>query len=112
MADYHARVLRDCCTKPGSPLIPNTIHIVEEGMSIRILGAWFGNNADISAPWTNVIEKIDKCLATWEMSNPTLEGQRLIVQMVIASMTQYLTQVQSMPLHVERALAKRAVKFM
>ena len=110
--EFRESVIRNRCTKPGGSTIPDNIHIVEEGTSIRILGAWFGNKADASAPWTSVLEKIDKSLAAWEKSNPTMEGRRLIAQMVIAGMTQYLTQVQGMPANVERLLTRRAVRFM
>lgn len=110
--EFQEEVQRERRTKPGGTRIPDSIHIVEDGTSIRILGAWFGNLIDLSAPWTNVLEKIDKSLANWEKSNPTLEGRRLIAQMVIAGMTQYLTQVQGMPVHIKKMITKRANTFM
>lgn len=110
--DFQEEVLRERRTKPGGTRIPDYIHIVEDGTAIRILGAWFGNLIDLSAPWTNVLEKIDKSLANWDKSNLTLEGRRLIAQMVIAGMTQYLTQVQGMPAHIEKLVMRRANKFM
>lgn len=41
-----------------------------------------------------------------------MEGRRLIVQMIVAGMTQYLAQVQGIPTHIENLLSKRANKFM
>lgn len=55
-----------------------------------------------------MIEKIDKSLANREKSNPTMEGRRLIVQITIAGITQYLTQVQEMPPRIEKLVMSRA----
>lgn len=41
-----------------------------------------------------------------------MEGQKLIVQMVVAGMSQYLTQVQGMPKYVENVLSKQVKNFM
>lgn len=41
-----------------------------------------------------------------------MEGRKLIIQMVVAGMSQYLTQVQGMPKQVEKALTKRVNRFM
>ena len=48
-----------------------SIHITKDGESICILGACLGNNAPEAAPWTPIIEKIDKVLAEWNDSNLT-----------------------------------------
>ncbi len=44
-------------------------------------------------------------------SLPTIEGRKLIIQMVVGGMTQYLTQVQGMPASTEKKLEKRIRKF-
>lgn len=88
------------------------MHIVEDGAPVRILGAWVGNKIDAQNIWNTQIEKIDNALAKWERSHPTMEGRKLIVQLVIGGMTQYLTQVQGMPPKIERKLSKRARLFM
>ena len=41
-----------------------------------------------------------------------MEGRRLIAQMVVAGMSQYLTQVQGMPEHVEQSIVRRLGRFM
>lgn len=110
--EYCIRVQQDRVTKPGDTRIPDNVHIVEEGTSIWILGAWFGNDSDLSAPWANILEKIDKSLENWDKSNPTMEGRRLIVQMVITGMTQYLTQIQGMLARIEKLLTRRVITFM
>lgn len=92
--------------RPDSQMILDNIHIAEDGSAIRILGAWFGNDIEIESPWSNMIEKIDKSLVSWKKSHPSMEGQKLIVQMVVAEMSQYLTQVQGMPRYVEKILTK------
>ncbi|THU86569.1 hypothetical protein K435DRAFT_614721, partial [Dendrothele bispora CBS 962.96] len=73
----------------------------------RILGAWFGNKINADQVWTPVLEKIDKALERWAKGSPTMEGRRLIVQMISGGMTQYLTQVQGMPTNIEKRITKR-----
>ncbi|EIN10796.1 hypothetical protein PUNSTDRAFT_33031, partial [Punctularia strigosozonata HHB-11173 SS5] len=96
------------CVRP----IADNIHIVEEGESIRLLGAWYGNGFEIEGPWKPVIDKIDTNLERWERSHPTILGRRLIVMLTAGSMTQYLTAVQGMPRHIEDRIARRIAKFM
>jgi exonuclease III len=92
--------------KDHSPISDN-IHIAEEGEPVRLLGAWIGNGVNSADPWGPVLEKVEKNLERWAKGHPTLEGRRLIVQMVVAGMTQYLTKVQGMPADVEKELSKR-----
>lgn len=40
-----------------------------------------------------------------------MEGRRLIIQMIVGGMTQYLTQVQGMPHKIEKYLVKRIRRF-
>jgi len=41
-------------------------------------------------------DKINKSLEQWGKSHPTIKGKKLIVQMIIAGMTQHLTEAQGM----------------
>ncbi|EIN08150.1 hypothetical protein PUNSTDRAFT_113754 [Punctularia strigosozonata HHB-11173 SS5] len=91
--------------------IPAGISISKDGTAIRFLGAWIGNEIDDATPWGPVIEKIDAALTRWERGHPTLEGRRLITQMVVGGMTQYLTKVQGMPKDVETHLSKKIQSF-
>jgi hypothetical protein len=85
---------------------------VEEGQSVRIFGAWFGNEIDRSQAWIPVLEKINSALDNWDQSHPSIERRRLIVRMVVGGMTQYLTQVQWMPKNIEKRLSKRIRRYM
>jgi hypothetical protein len=51
-------------------------------------------------------------LNRWNMGHPTLFGRRLIIQMVVGGMTQYLAKVQTMPKQVEDTLEKIIRNFM
>lgn len=93
-------------------VIPEHIKIACEGEAIRSLGALIGNGICQVEPWTRVLEKIDRSLARWEKSMPTMEGRRLIISMIIGGMTQYLTKVQGMPKEIEARLEKRIKKFL
>ena len=82
------------------------IHIAAEGVAVRSLGAWIGNNTNDLTPWETVLDKIMKKLNIWAKSNPTLYGKRLIIQAIVGGHTQFLTKAQGMPPHIETALTK------
>lgn len=74
--EYWQIVLWERKMRPDGTRIPEGIHIAEDGSSICILVAWFGNNADQSTPWSTILEKIDKSLKAWEGST-TMEERWL-----------------------------------
>src|ERR1700722_1930418 len=88
------------------------VHIVMDSEPTRILGAWIGNKVEQNGIWSCTMDKIEGNLQQWAKSHPTIEGRRLIVQMVVAGMTQFLTKVQGMPQDIEKGLTKRIRKFM
>lgn len=110
--EFRVKVTTTRRTRDGGDQIPNHMHIVTEGESVRILGAWFGNEADAAQPWAPIPEKIDAALENWSHSNPGMQGRKHIIQMVVGGMTQYLTQVQRMPKNIEKRLTKRIRKYM
>ena len=77
-----------------------------------MLGAWIGNNIDQATVWSPVLDRIRDNLDRWNRSHPTLFGHRLIIQMVVGEMTQYLAKVQTMPKQVEKTLIKTIRNFM
>lgn len=83
-----------------SPL-DERIRIAEDKEAIRILGAWIGNNTDAATPWEPIIDKVQKSLDLYNKSHPTLYGKKTISQMIIGGYTQFLTQAQGMPKHIE-----------
>ncbi|KAF9028476.1 hypothetical protein BDZ89DRAFT_897313, partial [Hymenopellis radicata] len=112
---YRMAVLRTRQIDPTDPAafqIPEEIRIVKEGETARILGGFTGNETNETAPWTPILEDIDRRLDLWERSHPTLDGRRLIIQMVIGGKTQYLTKVQGMPKHIEKKVEKRIRTFL
>jgi hypothetical protein len=105
--EYRKRVRDTHLLGEGHEIIPDGVHIAEEGEPVRLLGAWIGNGVNSADPWGPVLEKVEKNLNRWAKGHPTVEGRRLIVQMVVAGMTQYLTKVQGMPPDIEKELSKR-----
>jgi exonuclease III len=75
-----------------------------DGEPTRLLGAWIGNNIDNAVPWAPVVEKIERALERWDRNHPSIEGRRLIIQMVVGGTTQYLTKVQEMPDNITKRL--------
>jgi ribonuclease HI/exonuclease III len=92
--------------------IPQNIHIARDGEPTRLLGAWIGNRLNQPQIWSKTLDNIESSLTRWGKSHPTLEGRRLIIQMTVAGMTQYLTKVQGMPKEVENKLTKSIREFM
>jgi hypothetical protein len=104
---YRQKVISERKLKEDHDEIPADIHIATDGEPVRVLGAWLGNKVNNGDPWGPVLEKVEKNLNRWEKGHPTMEGRRLIIQMIVAGMTQYLTKVQGMPEDIEKELAKR-----
>ncbi|KAF9005848.1 hypothetical protein BDZ89DRAFT_898916, partial [Hymenopellis radicata] len=92
--------------------IPAGIRISKDGQAVRILGGWIGNKTKSAAPWAPILSSIEQSLDFWEKSHPTMEGRRLIIQMVVGGKTQYLTKVQGMPKEVEQKLERRIRRFL
>jgi exonuclease III len=82
-----------------------------DGEPVRILGAWIGNKIDNAVPWAPVVEKIERALDRWDRGHPTLEGRRLIVQMIVGGTTQYLAKVQEMPERITKKLTDMIWEF-
>lgn len=79
---------------------------------MRILGAWLGNGVDQATTWAPILKDCCKRLKRWGAAKHSLKGRRLIVQMQIGGVTQYLTKVQGMPREVEVELNKQIRRFM
>lgn len=97
---------------PDSPLIPEEIKIAKEGKATHLLGAFIGNGVDNASVWTPTLEVVVRDLKRWEKSNPTIEGCRLGVRMVVGRRTQYRARVQDMPKQVEEYLEKMIRSFL
>jgi len=95
--EYRAKLIETRKTHENATPIPANIKIAREGQPVRTLGAWIGNGVEQATPWTPTIEKIAASLKRWEANHPTTEGRRLITQMIIGGMTQYLAKVQGVP---------------
>ncbi|KAI0046742.1 hypothetical protein FA95DRAFT_1479721, partial [Auriscalpium vulgare] len=104
-----------CASRRLSPQdpsrVPQNVRIAADGHAVRSLGAWIGNKVAPATPWEPILDKIHTALAQWELGHPSLFGKRLIIQMVVGGMTQYLTKVQGMPRHIESAITKMIRSF-
>jgi len=108
---FRGKFIQDHQAKDEHEKIPNTIHIAKDGKSIQILGAWLRNDTLNTTPWSPIVEKVETALARWDNAKPTIEGRKLLVQMIVGGFTQYLMQVQQMPKKIEKQLQKIAHTF-
>ena len=76
-----------------------------------MLGAWIGNKTEDLTPWEPVIDKINTKLERWKRSHPSLNGRKILTQMVVGGHTQFLTQAQGMPKETEDALNRTIKNF-
>ena len=109
--EYRARLAETRRLNDTDDPVPTTIHIAGDHESTRILGAWIGNNTNPQEPWKNILDTIRKDFRRWETRYPTLNGKRLIVQMVAGGKTQFLARAQGMPGEIEKELQKEITKF-
>ncbi|KAJ6554633.1 hypothetical protein B0H19DRAFT_845166, partial [Mycena capillaripes] len=109
---YRKSVIETRKISAEQPALPEHINIAPDGTATRILGAWLGNLVNQVSVWTPTMEKITKRLNHWRKSFPTLEGKVKIIQMTVASMTQYLASVQGMPRDVQTQLEKVTRNFL
>jgi Reverse transcriptase (RNA-dependent DNA polymerase) len=109
---YRKEVIATRHIHPSQEPLANDIHIASDQESVRMLGAWIGNNIDQAIVWSPILDKIRNNLDRWSKSHPTLFGRRLIIQMVVGGMTQYLVKVQTMPKQVEDILEKTIRNFL
>ena len=91
--------------------LPQGTRIAKEGEPVRILGAWLGNGVDQTTTWAPIMENCSKRLQRWNAGRHSLEGRRLIIQMQIAGVTQYLTMVQGMLSEMETELNRQIRRF-
>ena len=109
--EYRNRLHLTRKSNPSDQAIPENIRIARDGELTRLLGAFVGNDVDSVSVWTPTLEAIDKDLKRWSRGNPSIEGRRLIINMVVGGRTQYLTRVQGMPRQVEDNLEKKIRDF-
>src|SRR5258708_1038624 len=81
-AEYRQQVLETCSlsTDPTTP-IPDEIRIQRDGETTRYLGAKVGNNINGTAPWPQIIEKIEKSLNTWKKAYPGSESRNQLIKL-------------------------------
>ncbi|RPD55591.1 hypothetical protein L226DRAFT_466944, partial [Lentinus tigrinus ALCF2SS1-7] len=91
---------------------PQNARMAGEGEPVRILGAFIGNGVRQCEAWSPTLAKLDSVLERWQKGISTLEGRRHVVQMFIGGMTQFLTDVQSMPPQVCKRLEKVLRKYL
>lgn len=96
---------------PDDQLLANGVKITQDGHTVQCLRVWIGNHLDNVQPWTPIINKISNTFNHWNKSNPTLDAKKLIIQMTVGSMTQFLTKAQGMPKSVLSTLTKLTRNF-
>ena len=109
--EYRERLARTRRMNERDQPLAGTARIVPDGVAIRTLGSWIGNNIDNHTPWNRVIGVLESQMTKWDKRKPTLTGRRLIAGLEFGGRTQYLTRVQTMPEDVAKTLIKMMREF-
>jgi exonuclease III len=107
----NAAASRKLSPRDQTPL-PEGTRIAKDGDAVRMLGAWIGNKIEDITPWETVIDKINTKLSRWKRTHPSMNGRKIITQMIVGGHTQFLTQAQGMPKDIEELLSKIIKDFM
>ena len=111
-ADHRQRVITTRRINPTDTPLDARIKIANDGDAIRSLGAWIGNHVNNATPWEPILDKIKQYLDRWKRTFPTMRGRKIIIQIVIGGLTQFLAKAQGMPAHIEFAITKIIRSFM
>jgi len=79
-------ITRHLSPRDQAPLLEG-IRIAKDRDTIQMLGAWIGNKIKDLTPWEPIIDKISTKLERWKRTHPTLNGRKIITQMVIGGHT-------------------------
>ena len=110
-AEYRRKLVETRKINDEGETVPTSIHIARDREATRILGAWVGNELNPEEPWKKIVETIKKDFKRWETRYPTLEGKRLIVQMIAGGKTQFLARAQGMPDSIQAEIQKTITGF-
>jgi hypothetical protein len=108
---HRDRIIATRCLHPLDQPLRDEIKVALDGHAVCCLGAWIGNGLDDTAPWGPIIDKIKIKLTLWNKTHPSRDGKRLIIQMTIGGMTQFLTKAQGMPKPIANVLTTMTRNF-
>ncbi|KAI0738788.1 hypothetical protein C8Q80DRAFT_1072391, partial [Daedaleopsis nitida] len=91
---------------------PTNVKVAGEGEPMRVLGVFLGNGVEQCDVWTPTIAKVTAAVSRWQAGISTMEGRRHVVQMIFGGMTQFLSDVQSMPAAVCKRIERIIMKYL
>ncbi|KIK62322.1 hypothetical protein GYMLUDRAFT_125044, partial [Collybiopsis luxurians FD-317 M1] len=109
---YRNELIHTSKLNPEDGGFPAGTRILNDGESVRYLGAHIGNHTKETTPCLPLIECIESILDHCAESHPTLEAKRHQIQLTIGAITQYLTQANGMPGHVAKHLLSIQKEFL
>nr|GAT43772.1 predicted protein [Mycena chlorophos] len=104
--DYRAQLAESHRLNPESQAFPPNVNPARDGESKRLLGAQVGNKVDAFMIWTPLLDSIRTSLEHANHIHSTFEERCRIAQMIVASKTQYFTQVNGMPPEILKQILK------
>ncbi|KAF8289698.1 hypothetical protein DL93DRAFT_2069160, partial [Clavulina sp. PMI_390] len=87
------------------------MNILHDGEATRILGAFLGNHVSNEHKWPEIVERITAALDRWNNHHPTMIGRRIITQITVGGMTQFLARAQGMPDKIKKQLHQITWRF-
>ncbi|TRM62021.1 hypothetical protein BD626DRAFT_548792 [Schizophyllum amplum] len=81
--DYRLQMISTYKDTGAWKAYPKRVHMAGEDEAVRILGAFFGNDFEVGAPWTPRLDKVESALKRWAKGHSTIEGRRHAISFTI-----------------------------
>jgi len=93
-------------------LIPPEIKIVKDKDSLWTLGAYVGNNNEMSVQWKTILKMQAKIIRNWSRINLLTKGKKLVLKALIQSKTIYLATANEMPKDIPKRMTNQMKSFL
>lgn len=86
--------------------------IIEDGTSMRTLGAWIGNETNQEPQWNKIMEEQEKRMDLWGKMNLSLKGKELILKAIVQSKAIFLATVNGISNRRAEEMNKKMRRFL
>jgi ribonuclease HI len=108
--EYRKKVLETRTFGTNEKLEEN-LKIVKDGMPMRTLGAWVGNETHIYPQWQTILDKQKEVMDLWSRSHLPFKGKELVLKALVQSRALFLATVNGMPKDIMKTMQKQMKDF-
>ncbi len=111
LVEHRTQLMNEHQSREMPEVMPEGIHIAEDGESTRSLGLYIGNNLDPTIPWNTIITATEDVLNRVQKLHPLLNGKRVGIQTYMVLRLNYLAIAEDMPNSVEKRFERMEFRF-